>query len=252
MIPPHRQNLLLRALDPGDRASIWPHLERVRLTEGEVIVAQGERITSVCFPECGITSLTEVLADGCRVDVALVGREGMTNSQVLLGCDHACHEASVRVGDGTALRMGVDDLRALCARSPAAHALFLRFIHTVSTQSTRGLASNAVHPVLNRVARWLLMCHDRIDDDDINLSHESISKVLAVRRATVTEAIQCLEGEGALRNTRGRIVMRDRARMEELAGDAYGLTEAQYCQLIAPFGKGAEREVVHQRTAGTR
>lgn len=240
MIPAHRQNLLLRALDPCDRALIWPKLERVSLKDGQSIVAKGETIACAYFPEGGVITVAEVLSDQTRVEVALIGREGMTGSQLLLGCEQASHEAYVRIGGGTALRLAADDLRILCARSPAAHNLFLRFIHTVATQSTRTLASNAVHPIVKRLARWLLMCHDRIDSSEIILSHDSISRMLSVRRATVTEAIQCLEGQLALKNTRGRIVIRDRPKLEEIAGDAYENPTRIYRGAAPDFGEAAE------------
>ena len=98
-------NLLLRSLEPRDFALIRPYLERVRLDRGHVIVAQNEPITFVCFPESGVTSVADVLDDGTRVEIALVGREGMTNSQLLLGCDDAPHEAAVQIGGGSSLRL---------------------------------------------------------------------------------------------------------------------------------------------------
>lgn len=184
-----------------------------------------------------MTSIAEVMADGRRVEIALVGREGMTNSQLLLGCEHASHEASVQIGGGSSLLLPAADLHALCARSPAARALLLRYVHTITLQSSSALASNAVHSVDRRLARWLLMCHDRVDGDQISLTHETISRMLGVRRATVTEAIQTLEGELAVRNTPGRILIRDRAKLRSIAGEAYGSAEAQYSNLLSPFGK---------------
>jgi CRP-like cAMP-binding protein len=240
MILPHRQNLLLRALSADDRAYIWPRLQRVPLQQGQVLALPGNRITSVHFPEGSITSISEVLGDGNRIAVAMVGREGMTNWDLLIGSNRASRETCVRSGGATALQLAADDLHELCARSPAAHGLLLRFINTVTTQSTRALASLAMHPVLRRLAAWVAMCHDRSESDGISLSHDSISRMLAVRRATVTEAIQLLEGELILTNKRGLIHVRDRAKLEAVAGDAYGAAEASYRELIAPFGKTKE------------
>jgi CRP-like cAMP-binding protein len=226
-------------LSADDLSFLEERLERVPLDEGHVIVGRGDEITAVCFPECGITSITDILPDGTRVEVALIGREGMTNSQLLLGCVEADHEASVKVGGGSSLKLLATDLRALCSRSPAANALFLRFIHALAVQSSRTLSSNAVHSIEKRLARWLLMCHDRVPGDEIRLSHEHIARMLGVRRASVTDTLHVLEGEGALRGRRGRNIVRSREKLEELAGDAYGFPEAQYSRLIAPFGKFA-------------
>jgi CRP-like cAMP-binding protein len=230
-------NLLLRSLESRDFALIRPYLERVRLDRGHVIAAQNEPITFVCFPESGVTSVADVMDDGTRVEIALVGREGMTNCQLLLGCDHAPHEAAVQIGDGSSLRLRADLLREFTARSPAAHALFLRFVHALAIQTARTLTSNLRDPAEVRLARWLLMCHDRIDGDEIQLGHADISRMLGVRRATVTDALHLLEGHAALRSSRGRIVVRDRFRLEELAGSSYGFAEHHYRRLIAPFGK---------------
>jgi CRP-like cAMP-binding protein len=230
-------NLLLNCLSDSDLDFIQPHLERVPLDEGDVIVGRGEVITYVCFPECGITSMADLMPDGTRVEVALIGREGMTNSQLLLGCEEADHEATVQVGGGSSLRLRASRLNELCAHSPTAKSLFFRFIHALAIQSSRTLASNAIHPASKRLSRWLLMCHDRVTGDEIHLCHDRIAKMLGVRRATVTDTLHVLEGEGALRNRRGIIIVRSRDKLEEIAADAYGFAEAQYSRLIAPFGK---------------
>lgn len=232
---------MLNELSGEDRAFLQPRLERVPLNEGHVIVGQDEPITFVCFPECGVISVADVLPDGRRVEVALIGREGMTNSQLLLGCEEAPHEAIVQIGGGTSLRLWADDLRALCLRSPAANALFLRFVHALSVQTARTLASNLLDPAEKRLSRWLLMCHDRTEGDEIQLIHQHLGRILGVRRATVTDTLHILEGLGAVRSMRGRIIVRNRARLEELAGDSYGFAEGAYRKLVAPFGKVAPR-----------
>jgi CRP-like cAMP-binding protein len=231
-------NLLLRSLEPCDFGYIKPHLEPVSLNEGHVIVAQDEPITFVCFPECGVTSIADVQSDGIRVEVALVGCDGMTNSQLLLGCDRAPHEAIVQIGNGRSLRLSARTLRTFCRERLTAHALFLRYIHALSVQTARTLASNLRDCAEKRLSRWLLMCHDWIEGDEICLIHEHIGRMLGVRRATVTDTLHLLEGRLAIRSTRGRIVVRDRKVLEDLAGPSYGFAEAHYRQVIGPFGRG--------------
>jgi CRP-like cAMP-binding protein len=230
-------NLLLRSLKAADLACLKPHLEPVALNEGHVIVAQDDPITFVCFPECGVTSLADVQASGGRVEIALIGRDGMTNSQLLLGCDRSPHEALVLIGSGRSLRLPAHKLHAFCHDRPDAHAVFLRYIHALSVQTARTLTSNARDSAAQRLSRWLLMCHDRIDGDEIRLMHEHIGRMLGVRRATVTDTLHVLEGRLAIRNTRGSIVVRDRRVLEELAGHSYGFAEAHYRRLIGPFGR---------------
>ena len=233
-------NLLLGALEEDDLAFLEPRLEPVTPVEGEVLVRQGDPIGFVYFPQGGVISLADVAADDSKLEVALVGREGMINAQLLLGCRQVPQEAFVQIGGGEALRLAAHDLEALCARSPLAQGLFLRFVHALSVQATKTLASKARDTVVKRLSRWLLMCHDRIDGDEINLIHQDIGRLLGVRRATITDTLHIMEGLGALRNTRGRIVLRDRARLEQLAGGTYGFAESEYRDLIGPFGKSAE------------
>ncbi len=244
--PSRPRNLLLRALSEADYEAMRPHLQPVALNEGTIIVGQGEPITFVCFPECGVTSVADVQADGTRVEVALVGREGMTNSQLLLGCEQAPHEAMVQIGNGSSLRLEASALRTLCHECPAVQALFLRFVHALAVQTARTLASNLRDTTEKRLSRWLLMCHDRVEGDEVPLSHENIGRMLGVRRATVTDTLHILEGHGAIRCTRGLIVVRHRKRLEELAGSSYGFAEAHYSSLIAPFGKcGSGADIAH-------
>jgi CRP-like cAMP-binding protein len=240
------RNVLLNALDEDDFDHIRPHLQRVALNTGHVIVGQGEPITFVCFPECGVTSVADVLEDGTRVELALVGRDGMTNSQLLLGCSEAPHEAIVQIGGGSSLRLEADRLRDFCAARPKAHALFLRFIHALSIQTARTLTSNLLHCTEQRLSRWLLMCHDRVEGDELHLKHDHIGRMLGVRRATVTDALHILEEKQVLRGRRGLIVIRDRGKLEEVAGEAYGHSEAHYERLIGAFGK----RMIKSRLAG--
>lgn len=230
-------NLLLRSLDPEDFDLLKRHLEPVPLDEGHVIVGQNELITFVCFPECGVTSVADVQTDGSRIEVALIGREGMTNSQLLLGCDQSPHEAMVQIGRGRSLRLSAAKLSAFCQERPRARAVFLRYIHALSVQTARTLVSNLRDAAEKRLSRWLLMCHDRIDGDEIHLMHEHIARMLAVRRATVTDTLHVLEGRLAIKNKRGLILVRDRQVLEEIAGDSYGFAEAHYRRLIGPFGR---------------
>jgi CRP-like cAMP-binding protein len=232
------RNILLSALSGEEYKELQRDLEPVTLTEGQLIVAQDEPISFVCFPESGVTSMAEVLPDGTRTDVALIGREGMTNSQLLLGCGLASHEAIVQIGHGTSLRLSAERLKLFCERHPSAQALFLRFTHALSVQTARTLTSNLRDPAEKRLSRWLLMCHDRVHGDEIRLTHEHIGRMLGVRRATVTDSLHVLEGHGAVRSRRGCVFIRDRALLEELAGSSYGFAEGHYRRLIGSFGKG--------------
>jgi hypothetical protein len=104
-------------------------------------------------------------------------------------------------------------------------------------QSAACAVGNAHHQIEARLARWLLMCHDRVEGDEIHLTHEFMAMMIASQRSGVTITLHVLEGIGAIRSKRGRVIVRDRAKLEDLAGDAYGEPEGEYRRLIAPFGR---------------
>ncbi len=139
----------------------------------------------------------------------------------------------------TALRIDAERYLDAIARSDTLHAALLRYVQTALVQSAQSMATNATQRVEARLARWLLMCHDRIDGDEIALTHEFMSMMIGAERSKVTITLHVLEGAGLIRAERGRIVIRDRGKLEELAGDGYGIPEAEYRRLIGPIGRAS-------------
>jgi CRP-like cAMP-binding protein len=229
-------NILLRAIAPEDYAMLEPHLELVAFSAGHVVAKANEAIKSVCFPEGGVVSFSDLLRDGEPVGIGIIGFEGVTGWPVLLGCDVSPHEATVAVGDATALCISNEALLAACAQSPALRALLLRFVQAFTIQLGRTIVSNLIDPIEQRLSRWLLMNQDRLRVDDITLTHQQIGVMLGVRRASVTDALHLLEGDRVIRARRGCITVCDRARLQQVAGESYGFAEAEYSRLIAPFG----------------
>lgn len=231
------RNLLLNALPIEDFSALEPWLERVPLAPGSVLVHQGDPIEFVWFPEGGVTAMADVYPDGRRVVIALIGREGMLNSELLLGCREASHQASVEVDGDVALRLTARGFREFCSSSPIAAATFLSFVHVLANQTARTLAAKLHQSIVSRVSRWLLMCHDRVDGDEIRIMHAQLGNMPGVRRATITEALHRLEGMDLIRSLRRRIEVRSRAGLEQTAGDLYGFPERQYTNSIVHFGK---------------
>jgi len=227
------RNRLLAALPPGDFALLRHNLERVLLEQSEVIIQANAPIEHVYFLEAGITSVVARTENGRRIEIGLVGRDGFAGVPLLLGADRTPHETFMQVG-GLALRMPADALRHAFEQSPAVQKLLLRFVQVFHIQTAQTAACNGSHSVGKRLARWLLMCHDRLDGDELPLTHEAIAVMLAVRRPGVTEALQLLEKVQAIRAERRNIVVLDRRKLEETAGDSYGVPEAEYERLIGP------------------
>jgi CRP-like cAMP-binding protein len=163
--------------------------------------------------------------------VGILGFEGLVGWSVLLGCLTAPHEASV-AGDGSALSISTPDLLAVCRERRKINEILLLYVQCFIQQMTRTILSNVHDSVDRRIARWLLMNQDRLGCDEINLTHEQLGVMLHVRRATVTDTLHILEGEGLIRSFRGIIVILDRRRLVERAGQAYGAAENTYAELI--------------------
>lgn len=229
---PYR-NLLLASLDARQLAWLRPHLEPVDLDLGTVLESPGEPIAHVHFPDAGIGSVMVLGPDGQRVEAGLFGREGMSGLAVVLGEERSPHEVVVQLA-GHGHRIEADDLRAAMRAEPSLRELFLRYALTTLGQSANTILANARLGIEARLARWLLMCHDRVDGDVLPLTHEFLSVMLGVRRAGVTVAVHMLEGRGLIRATRGRIHVMDRGGLEQAAGGIYGPSEAEYVRLMGP------------------
>lgn len=229
------ENILLGALDDGDWESLRPSLSRRPLQQGQVLLAAQEPIETIYFVEAGVVSFHEVLDDGTRVGVGIIGFEGFIGWSVLLGCERSPHEATVAIGGGAALCITAEVLLAECGSRPQLNKLLLLYVQSFVTQMGQTISSNLNDRLERRLARWLLMNHDRIDGDEIVLTHEQLGVMLGVRRATVTDTLHTLEGEHLIRTRRGRIIIRDRAGLVAFAAHAYGAAEQAYCRLIAPF-----------------
>ncbi|MGH1570644.1 Crp/Fnr family transcriptional regulator [Methylobacterium sp. P31] len=111
--------------------------------------------------------------------------------------------------------------------------MILRYVQTEIVQARQTAYVNATFTIETRLARWLLMCHDRVDGDDLPLKHEFLSLMLGVQRSGVTLALQNLEGSRCIRGRRGRIEVLDRKQLRQAAGASYGTAEAEYARLIA-------------------
>lgn len=234
MSPPQQsamRNRLLAALEPQDFARLAPVLEPVTLPLHAVLIPGRQAATAAYFVEQGMVALIADSNEG-RIEVGLVGREGLLGIPLILGADRTPHSAVVQV-PGTALRVAAGDFRAALEASTSLRRVLGRYVQSRIVQVGQTVYANAVLNLEARLARWILMTHDRLDGDELPFTHESLSLMLAVRRPGVTTAIHGLEGMGMIRARRGRIVVLDRERLADLAGDSYGVAEAEYERLIA-------------------
>ena len=226
-------------MSEDDRALLMPDMERVALDRRMKLVVANQPIRKIYFPEDGIASIVATNRDGAKTEVGIFGREGFSAAPILLGNQQTPHDTFMQVEGKSALVIGADELRAAVHESPSLRDLLLRYINSFMIQTASSVVSNAHNSIETRLARWLLMCHDRSDGDDVHLTHEFMAMMIAAQRSGVTLTLHVLEGYGAIRSSRGKVTVVDRARLEEVAGESYGGPEAVYARTIAPFGKSA-------------
>lgn len=232
-----RGNLLLRSLGANDARMLAPLTQRIECGAGDILAIGDVDRPLVYFPETLIVRLSGAAGTGVTAGVGLVGREGVIGWSGLLGCAEADGCGRVELHGGTALVMSVDRLRAVSLVSPTLAMTLLRFARIHMLQMSRTILSNLHDSIEARVSGWLLMFHDRVEGDELIITHNVLAALLDIRRASVTCALHVLEGERALRCSRNRILIRDRALLEACAGSAYGAAERVYRSTIGPFGK---------------
>ncbi|KMO14605.1 Crp/Fnr family transcriptional regulator [Methylobacterium platani] len=224
-------NRLLRVLAPEDFAQLQPYLEPVSLQLREVVIAPDAPVEELFFIETGMVSISTA-HDERRIEVGLVGREGLVGAvPVALDGVTTPHVYFAQLS-GEALSIGREAFCAAIRENPVLRRLLLRYVHVQIVQITQTAYAHASMSLEGRLARWLLMCHDRTDGDELVLTHEFLSMMLGVQRAGVTLAIQNLEGAGRIRAKRRRIEILDRDRLLALTNGSYGTPEAEYARLI--------------------
>jgi CRP-like cAMP-binding protein len=230
-MPTPPRNQLLALLSPEDFAELRPSLRPVELSLRQILHEPNKPIDFVYFPESGWISMVAYLEDGDAAEVGLIGREGMVGLPVLLGGDSDDLEAMVQCS-GTALRMETAAFRDALERLPAFRTLLFRHALVHHGQVVRTAACNGRHQTDQRLARWLLMAHDRAEGDEFPMTHEFLSMMLGLRRAGITVAAGLLQKAGFIRYERGRIEVTDRPGLESVACECYGIARRDQDRLL--------------------
>ena len=225
-------NRLLRRLSVDDFAAVTSTAEII-VSEERLLYNGGAAYGKyVFFPESGVVSQA-VHQGPHQIEVALIGREGFLGLSTLLQSEREFTTARI-TKPGRIIRVPSAAMRQALDASEELNRLLLRYSQVYSAQIASSLLASALGDVTVRVARWLLMFADRSDAVELSLTHETIARALNVRRPSVTVATHSLEGERAIQAVRGKIVIRDRARLQALAGHAYGFAEREYRDLLGP------------------
>ncbi|HEX3675333.1 MAG TPA: Crp/Fnr family transcriptional regulator [Rhizomicrobium sp.] len=226
----HR-NRLLAALSTDDLAALEPHLERVPLPRRFVLETPNKPIEKAYFMEAGVVSVVAVNGRDERIEVGLIGCEGMSGVTVVMGNHRSPNSTYMQIA-GEGLRIDADVLRQMLQRHPGLRKLLLHFGQVFMTQTAQTAVANGRAKLGERLARWLLMAHDRMGNNDVPLTHEFLSVMLGVRRASVTVALDNFKKLGLIETRRGGVTMLDRKTIEKIAGSFYGVPEAEFRRLI--------------------
>jgi CRP-like cAMP-binding protein len=225
-------NHLLKGLSESDLQLLRPNLVPVALLLRQDLEKPRKPIDDVYFVERGIASVVAVHPGGIRVEIGLIGCEGMSGSAVVLGNDRSPHSTYMQAV-GEAQRIPAGALRQAMSDSVSLHAHLLKYIQAFAVQTAHTAVANARGKIDQRLARWILMSHDRVAGNTMDLTHEFLALMLAVRRAGVTEALHILQRQKLISSSRGQITLLNRKALEQVAGPFYGGPEAEYRRLMS-------------------
>jgi CRP-like cAMP-binding protein len=235
MSPPPRaptENLLLAALPGKDRRRLLAGCEPVDLTAGDVMYEPGERIHHVYFPTDSVISLITPIEDHDRLEVGLVGREGMLGVSLVLGVNAARTLAIVQ-GAGAAWQLDTERFRHELEHCVPLRRGLQRYVYVVMFQLAQMAVCTRFHVVEARLARSLLTTRDRADSNEFHVTHERLARNLGVRRAGVTRAASSLQMRKLISYRRGDITILDRRGLQAAACACYAVDRETYTNVMA-------------------
>jgi CRP-like cAMP-binding protein len=217
---PITDNHLLASMPAAARTALQPHLSRVTLEKGQVLIEQGADVTMLHFPlDCDLSNVT-LFSDGRAAETSTVGREGVSGLAAFLAREPNWWQVSVQT-PGEAVAISAARLRAEVLASPELMDLVLRATYDYQCQSSQSAACNALHEVTPRLARWLLLVSDRARSPNLRLTQQDMATLLGAQRTTITAAAMSLRDARAIDYRRGSLIIRDRERLEGLACECY-------------------------------
>ena len=242
------RNRLLAVLSAGDRDLLAQSLEEVELGAHQILEAPHDPVSYVYFVESGMVSVICEAQPNHRIEVGMVGYEGMTGSCIVLGDDRSTNQSFVQSA-GSAMRVSTEALRDLMDASRTLSATLLRYVNVFMVQGSQTALANGRGRLDVRLARWLLMWDDHLLADTLTVTHEFLALLLGVRRQGITDALHTLEGDGLIRSTRSNVRILNRAGLRLVAGGFYGVPEAEYDRALGAevFSDGSHGGAVLHR-----
>ncbi len=232
---PGPRNRLLASLPADVLAGLMPKLSPVSLALRQILYNPDAEIEAVYFPDSAVISLVASFEDGMQVEVGLVGREGMLGVPLLSGVNTPYIESMVQM-PGTALRMNAKDFHLEVEVNAPFRRLLLRYNEALQAQVMQTAACNGLHALERRLARWLLMAHDRASGDELPLTQEFIAMMLGAHRPSVTLSAGALQKIGVIKFASGRITVLDRRGLEAAACECYRAVQRRFSSVLGTHG----------------
>ena len=226
-----QQNHLFRAMPAETGERVFPQLERVQMTLGQVLYESGDTMQYVYFPTDSIVSLLYVLENGASAEIAVIGNEGMVGVALFMGGETMPNRAVVQSA-GSAYRLKGSVLKQEFSRAGPFQHVLLRFTQALITQMAQTAVCNRHHSVDQQLCRWLLLSLDRLPSNKLVMTQELIANMLGVRREGVTESAGKLQDRNIIKYSRGRITILDRRRLEQACCECYAVVKIETDRLL--------------------
>lgn len=232
---PHRDNLLLASLSPGDLAALHPHLKLARFEQGQTLFEAGDNIRATYFPTSMVISIVVTLSSGQVVEAAMVGRDGVVGASAALDGGMALSRAVIQLS-GEAMVCSAEGLRNTAMQSQLLLALLIRHEQTLYAQAQQSAACMAAHHVDARLCRWLLRSRDLSRSDTLSFTQEFLAEMLGVSRTSVTVVAHTLQQAGIIKYSRGKIQITNLEGLQDAACECYETVRSQYQRLLGGSG----------------
>lgn len=228
-------NLLIDGLPHKLRSRILKGSELVDLTFGTVLCEADRPLRHVYFPLTGSISLVAKVTGHPALEMGLIGNEGMFGATLVLDVSSERLRGVVQ-GSGTALRLSAARLQHELQQSPVLRRTLKRYLFVLLAQLAQTGACTRFHEIKARLARWLLLTHDRAHADHFHLTHQYLADMLGVRRSAVTIAAGALQRKNLIRYSRGNIRILNRRRLESMSCECYQAVIDDYQELFPRHG----------------
>jgi CRP-like cAMP-binding protein len=226
-------NRLLNLIPTGEFHRLKSVLQRAELSARQVVYEHGSEIEVLYFPTTCVLSTVTIMLDGHAIEVATVGNEGLSGQAAFSTVTTSPHRVFAQIA-GKAWRVDAKEFNRELGRLPKLREIITNYQQAFLFQVSQSVACNGLHVLIARCCRWLLMTHDRVDGDEMSLTHEYLSFMLGVRRPGITETLQSLQNRAFIRYTKGKITVVNRSGLEDLACECYLNVRNEYDRMLAP------------------